>query len=108
MPHWYKTLNYIHTAEGLRQATDYLASLREFEWIALDSEGGGKSNKYAPCDPCETIQFATKKQSFVIDTRLCMDTVPEADFRRFLKLLFTNGARFGKLFSVQASTQLLP
>lgn len=99
MPHWYKTLKYIHDAEGLQQTVAYVASLRDFEWITLDTEGGGKPNRYSAYEPCETIQFATKKESFVVDTRLCNDAVPAELYREFVKLLFTKGARFGKTFA---------
>ncbi|KAH7678347.1 hypothetical protein AAVH_41754, partial [Aphelenchoides avenae] len=93
VPYWYKTLHYVHTSEGLQQAMDYLESLRDFEWVALDTEGGGKDT-HGEYHPCETIQFATKKESYVIDSRVCKAAVPKKLLRRFLSLLFTKGARF--------------
>ncbi|KAH7705559.1 hypothetical protein AAVH_27231 [Aphelenchoides avenae] len=97
VPYWYKTLHYVHTSEGLQQAMDYLESLRDFEWVALDTEGGGKDT-HGEYHPCETIQFATKKESYVIDSRVCKAVVPKKLLRRFLSLLFTKGARFGYAF----------
>lgn len=99
MPRSYKTLKYVQSAEALHKAMLYLRSLREFEWVGLDTEGGG----HRGCgiyEPCETIQFATRKESFVIDARVCKAVVPPNVFRRFLTLLFTKGARFGKYYTL--------
>lgn len=85
----------MQSPDGIRQAIDYLSSLSDFAWIALNLEGA-HLRRNGVYEPCETIQFATKDESFVIDARACKAHVPMDIFCRFLSMLFTKSTLFGK------------